>query len=338
MGILVNIVNAIIGYNDIRGVNSNPEQKYFDWSRRYNAIAMKEGTSDTRVLQPNETVTLFDGTRSLPVAPVAGVTLVSLKSQVGVKSIYRLSLSDANFRTQRSTGFTQDTEIDISVNQNSIIVMELPDALNGDFSNVQVGDIIRIKGAATNDNTDNVFSPINSGSWVVLSVASPTKITATRPKPQKFQGIDETVTLGAVDTDNQVQILSQSGVQVDDYFEITGTLSPASYGNYKVLQVAANHIDFVSGTPLPEETDVLLSQLSDLFVYSDAKKLVFVETDQNSILRYNNDVSDNNRIDPVQVGSEYIPGFSTKWGLTWKCVIQNKSATNSAVVKWITAE
>jgi hypothetical protein len=339
MALLLNIINSILGYNDAKGVVTNPNQKAFDWQRQYTSISMSNGTSDFNTIEPGGSVTLFDGTRNLPQALSAGSTYFSLTKLSASTSTYRLKITAGagQFRTPRTTSFDQTTQIQMTINNNAIMTMEKT-AGAGSFSNAQIGDVIRIRGNLTGDLTGNAFSAANSGYWVVIALNSSTKITVKRQAGQSFQGVTELVTIGATNTSDQLRIYSSSGVQTTDSFIIQGSLSSASFGNYDVAQVGPDFIDFISGQSLPDETGVMLSSVNDLIVYSNAKKLVYIEVDQNSSIRYNLDTSDNNIVTPIQAGNDVMSGYSNKWGFTWKCVVVNKSSINPLNVKWICAE
>ena len=331
MGILVNIINSLLGYNDAKGVVNNPLQRSFDWERRYMSIPMKNGTSDLATIEPGGSLTIFDGTKTLPVAMASPTTELSIEKLDLSKSLYRLSITSGPgaFRTERVTSFNLNTQITTTVNNNSVMVLTLPNNTNGDFTNVAIGDNLRIKGVNTQDLSDTAFASVNSGYWVVIAKpAGNLSLTIRRPYNQSFQGVNETVTLGAVDTQNQIRIYSASGVQISDSFTINGTFSSASFNDYDVQQVGPNFIDFISGQSLPEETSLALSSVNDIIFYSNAKKLVYVECDQSIALRYNLDTSDNNLVKPMQVGNDLLNGFDKKLGFAWKCVVVNKSTIN----------
>ena len=341
MGILVNVINSLLGYNDAKGVSQNPLQRAFDWERRYQSIPVENGTSDISTVEPGGQITIFDGTRTLPAPIIALSTTLSLTVLDSNKSMYRLKKTAGSgaFRVERPLSFTAATSVTFLVNNNALSTISVPNNTNGDFTNVSVGDTVRVRGALSGDLSNTVFSSANSGYWVVLAKATNNlSISVKRPPNQSFQGTNETVSIGSILTAEQLRIYSPTGVQKTDSFIIAGSFSPASHNNYSVNEVGPDFIDFVSGTSLPEEPSVVLQSADDLIVYSNAKKLIYIETDQNTAVRFNQDTSDNNLVQPIEVGTDVLAGYINKWGFTWKCVIVNKSQVNSATIKWICAE
>jgi hypothetical protein len=337
MGILLSIRNSLLGYSDAYGEVNNPLQKSFDWNRQYLNIPTKSATSDSGKIAPGESLVIFDGQRNLPTPMSTLSTNLSVSLIDSKKSIYRLSISSGAgaFRTERALGLTATSSIQVSISNNALATFTLTGS--GSFSTVQIGDILRIKGLKTHDTSNVVFSSINSGYWVVLS-ASATVITAKRLPPQCFEGVNETVVIGTNDTANQFRVYSSSGIQVGDSFEISGTFSSLLFKAYSVRDVGPNFVDFVSGTALPNQGPLLLGSLSDLIFYTKAKKLVYIESDQRVVVKYNNQSGSENVIDPIVVGSEKQPGFSMKYGHAYKCVIENPSDVDSVNVKWILSE
>jgi hypothetical protein len=341
MGLILNIINSLLAYNDARGVTQNPLQRAFDWERRYASVPVKNATSDFTTIPAGASYTLFDGTRSLPTALSAGSSQMEIKKLDSSKSLYRLKITSGpgQFRAQRITDFNATTQISTVVNNNAVMTMTVPNSSNGDFTNAQVGDIVRVKGPSTGDNSQNAFSAANSGYWVVIAKdINNLNVTIKRPSGTLFQGVNETVTLGVTLTSEQIMIYSQSGVLADDSFIIGGTFSPATHNNYDIQQVGPTFVDFVSGEPLPEEVSLTLADASDLIFYSSAKKLVYIETDQNIAVQYNLDTSHNNIVKPIQVGNDILVGYANKWGFTWKCTVVNRSQINSANIKWLVTE
>jgi hypothetical protein len=341
MGLILNIINSLLAYNDARGVTQNPLQRAFDWERRYASVPVKNATSDFVTIPAGASYTLFDGTRSLPTALSAGSSVLEIQKLDSSKSLYRLKITAGagQFRSQRTTGFNASTQITTTVNNNAVMTMAVPNSTNGDFTNAQVGDIVRVKGPNTGDNSQNAFSAANSGYWIVIAKdISNLSITVKRPANTLFQGVNETVTLGAILTSEQMMIYSQAGVLTSDSFIIGGTFSSASHNNYDIQQVGPTFIDFVSGEPLPEESGLTLVSASDILFYSNAKKLVYIETDQDIAVQYNLDSSNNNIVKPIQVGNDTLVGYANKWGFTWKCTVVNRSQINSVNIKWLVTE
>jgi hypothetical protein len=102
------------------------------------------------------------------------------------------------------------------------------------------------------------------------------------------------------------------------------------------LDATPTTIDFVSATPLPLET--LVAYVSGtITVFVSSKKLISIEVDQECVVRFNADASDNNRVTPIAAGNSSLVGFLSKWGDSYSCEIVNKSL-NACNVKFFTAE
>jgi hypothetical protein len=103
-----------------------------------------------------------------------------------------------------------------------------------------------------------------------------------------------------------------------------------------VRDVTPTTIDFVSTQPLPEENT--LTYIPDTIVfYLNSKRIVYIEADQDIVVRFNSDTSDNNRVTPIIPGDACLLGYIHKCGNTYKCTIVNKSV-NTVNVKHILAE
>jgi len=336
MGKLLSIRTSLMSYSDIDGEVSNPLQKGFDWARQYLNIPVGSATSDDAVVPPGGSVVLFDGSRALPTALLAGTSEVQLSLLDASKSTYRLQITTppGAFRTERSLSLTAASQIVVSISNNALATFTL--SSGGSFAAAVPGDILRIKGMQTGD-VAGPFSPINSGYWVVLT-ASSSVITARRAPGKCFEGVAETVVIGATDTANQFRIYSSAGVQAGDSMLISGTLSSVTRGDYAVLQVGPDFVDFVSGTPLPLEGPLVVAGASDFVFYTDAKQLVYIEVDQKAVVRYNAQSDSENVIKPITVGSDRQPGLAMKWGHSYRCEVVNTNEAASMRVNWIVSE
>ena len=337
MGIILKITSALLGYSDEAGVNANPLLKLFDFTRRYDSIPAVNGESRNMTIQPGATSSLFDGTRSMPSPMVPTTTTLTLAKLSSTTSTYRLSIASGGaFRTERSLSLVAASSIAVSINNSAIATFTL--SLGGSFAAAQIGDIIRIKGPKAGDTAPFVFASSNSGYWQVLSSTS-TTITAKRLPGESFEGINEAaVVIGASDTANQFRVYSNAGIQKGDSFIIQGSLSSASFNSYDVKEVAPNFIDFVSGISIPEQSGVILASADDIVFYTNAKKLVYVESDQKIVLKFNGSTEEGVLVDPILYNDQTLPGYFMKWGFAWKCEVVNKSSTNSAQIRWIDAE
>lgn len=337
MSILLKLVNQLVAYSDSNATSSNPLQRLFDFERRFQDIPALTGRSESIIIAPGETVDLFNGTVTPSQAFAAGVTALTLTKLSGTTSTYRLAIttSPGAFRTARSTAIGAATQITVTTNNSAIATFAVTSG-SGSFSSCQAGDVLRIRGPQTGDLTNVVFAGANSGYWTILSV-SPASITCKRRSGQVFNGVPQVVSIGSLSTTDQLQVYSTAGVQVGQSFILAGTLSPASYGDYSVLEVGPTFVDFVSPTPLPEESGVLLTATSDLIFYSEAQKLFYVEADKEIAIRFNGDTSNSNIVSPIEYGEKQLVGFMNKWGFTYSATIVNRSSSDSVTIRWFVA-
>lgn len=321
----LNAIIQLLAYGDYQGQTDNPSLRIFDWTRNFSGLEIQNGSSDKVLIPPGESKTLFNGevTHGLTGSSILKLELVS-----GANGRYRLSVTSgpSGFRTARS--ITGVVDCDVMVNNNAVAVFDFGAA---DLTSVQVGDTMRIKGSSIYDASPYAFSSANSGLWKVLSVAG-SVVSCVRFADQDFSGIAESAT--AVSGD--VQFYSSAGVQASDKLNIQGTFSSSSYRTYQILDVTPDSIDFVSTLAVAEEENV--TYVPDTIVlYSNAKKLFYLETDQDITVRLNGDSSDSNVVNPIEPSKPCAVGVFLKWGDTFKCEIVNKSV-NSAEIKWIAGE
>lgn len=337
MGILLKLVNQLVAYSDANATSSNPLQRLFDFERRFQDIPALTGRSESVTIAPGDTLDLFSGVVAPSQAYAAGVTALTLSRLSGTTSTYRLAVTagPGAFRTSRSTAISSATQITVTVNNNAIATFSVTSG-SGSFSSCQVGDVLRIRGPKTGDLVNNIFAGANSGYWTILSV-SPTAITAKRRSGQVFDGVPQVVTIGSTLTADQLRVYSTAGVQPGQSFILSGTLSPASQGDYSVLEVGPTFVDFVSPTALPEETGVLLVATTDLLFYSEAQKLFYIEADKEIAVRLNGDISNSNIVSPIEYGEKQLVGFFNKWGFTYSATIVNRSPSDTVTIRWFVA-
>ena len=216
----------------------------------------------------------------------------------------------------------------VTINNASVAVFNFSGAT---LTGVVVGDILRISGLLTNDPGPYAFNPLNAGFWSIIGVNG-TALSCIRLTGQPFSGVTENVAVGASD----VQIFATDGLQPGYKFALTGTFSEVSQRTYEVLQVTPTMIDFVSAIQLPLESG--LTYVPSTFVaYSEAKRFVAVEVDQDAAIQFNGDMSSNVTINPIKPGSKDLPGVFLKWGNAYSCTIVNQSI-NPLKVKFWTGE
>lgn len=317
---IANLIHQILIYSDAV-TTDNPALRQVDWTRQIFNIDVKKPTSDVISVPPLSSAVLFDGTRS---HGIAVGSLVDLDLISPPESVYRLSSVNSSFRTV--IPFT-GTDISVVVNNGAMAVFEF---VGGSVSSVVVGSIMRVNGLVLYDTTPK-FNPENAGFWVVIGVSG-NKVSCTRLAGENFSGVSESVADGATD----VAFFSSSGVQVGDKIAIRSGFSSVSQRTFVIKAVSHSYVDFVSAYPLPVETDVPYAA-GMLDIYTDSKKLIYIELDQESVVRFNGDTSLNNVVSPVISGDQRMVGFLEKWGETYRCEVVNRS-TQTMNIKYILGE
>lgn len=321
----LNITNALLAYQDQIATN-NPQLRDFDYTRRLDALQVANPSSGSRTLAPGEAYTLFDG--SVSTGLDGGTSVIAIALLSGQDARYRLSVTSgpAGFRTARSPSAI--VACTVAVNNNATATFDFTGAT---LTGIVVGDIMRIKGAVLYDTAPYAFNPLNAGLWKIIGVAG-TVITAIRPDNDAFSAVVETVATATAD----VQFYSAAGVQVGNKFDVVDSLSEVSRRTYVVADVTPTTIDFVSAVQLPEESGVTYIASSINF-YNNAKRMVYIETDQDAAVRLNGASGDHNRIVPIIAGDPKCPGYFNKWGDTFSAVVVNKSV-NPLRLQYLTAE
>jgi len=323
---ILNIINQILCYGDSTGVTDNPHQRSFDHTRRIHSIPVSNPKSDTRQIPPGGSLSIFNGT--VPTL-LSGASTVSLTLLSSATSTYRLKVTagPAGFRTARAvSGIVACT---VTINNNALATFNFTAAT---LTGVQVGDIMRISGVSSNDGSGPfAFNDLNSGLWVVAGISG-VQVSCVRETGEPFSGATESVATAT----NDVQFYSPDGVQEGNKFSITGTFSPVSQKTFEVLAVTSNSVDFVSASPLPNESGLTYVATTVTF-YSESKKLVYVEVDQDAVVRFDSDASNNNRVSPIQPGTQDLCGYIHKWGDSYSCTVVNRSV-NPLNLKYFTCE
>ena len=175
------------------------------------------------------------------------------------------------------------------------------------LSSVQVGDQVLI---------GNNFNQLNQGIWTVISV------TSTSFSVVNSTGYTEgPIALGSGYA-TQVRFFSAAGVQVGDTLVISEGFSPVSFGSYQITQVTDNTLQFSFAGSLPAQSGIL----SEVAVYSMAKSLIYLESDQNLGVTLNGTLS-GAQIVPQVTTSKTFPGSFMQNG----AVVYSLSVTNNSV-------
>jgi hypothetical protein len=327
MSILVHNIGLLV-YEDTTS-NNNPFTQTANWRKSVSNVSVSNPKTEKFSLPPNSSLSLFSGTRTTLIDNTS-VFSIALNSQNS--SVYRIANTSGTapaFRTDRALTLTGAT-ITVALNNNATATFTTS---TGNFSAVQVGDIVFVPGVNTGDSA-SPFSATNLGFWVVLARTT-TVITLSRLAGQSFSGVAEVVVLTA---NSQLQAFSSLGVQVGDTLEISAGFSVITQKSYIVSTVTPSWVEFVSTESLPLETSISPTN-SGLTFYSVAKRYVRIEADQECTVRYNGDTGSTNRIVPRVVG-DLASGFAfeDKWGVVWSLDVVNRSRTASMNIILITAE
>jgi hypothetical protein len=314
MDATLTLTSNTVAYGDV-GSNSNPSRKYVDWSvaRSY---SVKNPKTETYMLAPGETLTLFSGTRS---TGIDNTTEFQLDLSQLASDRYRFTWTGngtaPGLRTDR--GLELDgVSVDMTANANLTMTMA---ASAGTFVDVIVGDAILIPDTTTGDGA-SPFNTLNVGYWVVLAkdIASST-LQLTRPSDQSFSGVTETV---SVTDDGQVLGFSAAGVQVGDSVSISAGFVASVLNSYRVVAVTPNYFEVIATQPLPTGI-VAVPEIAGIAFYSASKRWFRIEADQECVVRLNGDTGNSNRLSPWVAGDRDNTGHMEKSGPSWQMVVVN---------------
>ncbi len=326
---IANIITQILTYSDTVGTTDNPQLRNFDWNRRLSAISIDNPYHKELRVPPGQSTVLFDGQRT---NDLDDSSVLEVENIYG--STYKLFLvsgQSGNWRTARS--ITSLSDVNVTVNNDAVATFEFVGAT---LTGVQSGDVLRVAGDSTFDTAPFDFNSVNSGLWHVIGING-NKLQCVRPVDEPFSGIAESVT-GT--NSSQISVYSADGVQKGDKFELKNPFSAASHKVFEVKDVTPETIYFVSSIPIPEEQVNYPDPGVDghaLFVYTSAKKIFYLETDQEISVKFNDDNSDNVKVCPISAGDPDLVGYIHKFGPSYKVVVHNKSV-NTAKILYFVAE
>lgn len=306
----------ILAYGDT-GSPSNPRYRYVDWQRAAPNTSVENVKTVSYVIDPGDTATLFSGTRSIS---ADGSTAWDLTISPLGGSRYRFTNSSGTSPALRADrGLSMNgAVITIVLNTNDTVTVSTD---TGDFTDVQVGDIVFIPGTSTGDDA-NVFSASNEGYWEVLGVSG-ASMTMTRLTGEDFVGVTDSATLTA---NSQLQAFSSEGVQVGDTVEISYGFATPVLRSFEVSEVNPKWFEVVSSAPLAEQSGVIPTSSGILF-YSQAKRFIYVEADQECALQLNGSAEVTHRLSPWVAGSTTNVAQFMNTGPTWALGVVNKSAS-----------
>lgn len=332
---LLNFNIHILAYEPDAGQSLNPLRRIADWTRQFSNLSVSKPKSERVCIEPGQTESIFSGVRSTSIDGTTAFDITLLSNQT---STYRFSYSagtDPGFRTERVLSTDATSEIDVSINNNATAVFTASGGTLADFSGVLVGDILRIYGVTTGD-TDGPFNDLNEGYWQVIAATAST-VTCVRLPGEGFSGAAESgIVLGASFASN-FRIYSAAGVQIGDRVEISAGFSAVTQKTFTVSQVGPDFFEVVSSEALPLETGIVPGAAGMIF-YTDSKRLVYLEADQEAVVRINGMSGNEIRLSPFIVGDEEKVATYQQTGVIYSLDVVNRSETNPLNLYFFFAE
>ena len=214
------------------------------------------------------------------------------------------------FRTARVPGADAPTQITVTLNGPLATFTSTGGTpLSLISGGAVVGDFVRL---------GNLFNQLNQSEMQIIA------LTATSFTVNNETAVAEgPITLGA-DFASQLQIYSAAGVQVNDTLAITGGFSIASQGDYSISAVGASFIEFFSADALPQEGPITTQAIA---IYSAAKQLVYLESDQHCQMSINGSTSDD--IKPFVINNSTQPGVFMRSATVYSMSVTNLSQTTA---------
>lgn len=310
----LNVQHSILAYGDDQSAGA-PLRKFIDWARRLLGIAVSNPDGKEYTVPAGGSLAVFNGTRS---TSIDGTTQFTLTKNPILASTYRFTFAagtDPVLRTPRSLDLTA-VATTMTPNGDGTLTMSV--GAGTPFAAVQAGDNLFISGASTGDAA-GVFTPANQGLWTVL-VASGASLQLGRAGA--FSGFLETVTPASA---AQVLAFTAAGIQIGDTADISAGFVAATLGAYSVSQVTSKWFEVTSARGLPAQAGVMPGATGCQF-YTNLKRWLRVEVDQEAVLRFNGDTSNFNRVSPVTAGDKEQVGWCDKFGPVYSLVIVNRAA------------
>jgi hypothetical protein len=157
-----------------------------------------------------------------------------------------------------------------------------------------------------------------------MAVLSPQQLSLSRLAGVAFEGASEVVTLTS---STQLRAYSAAGVQVGDSVSVSAGFAVATQKTYELVAVTDTFFEVLSSLPLPPETSVAPGAAGMIF-YQNAKNFLYLEADQECIVRLNGSTDSTQRVAPVVAGDADRPGMYFKNGPTWSLTVVNASSTS----------
>ncbi len=313
MGALKTLI-FLQAYQDASCNTSNsPKRNDFKWTREISRAPISNALSETFQIPPQTTQLLFNGIRTLT---QDGTTQYSIALAPFNTSVYQLTNTGgtpAGFRTLRTIGTNATSQVTTSIN-GPILTYTFTGGTLPNLSSVVVGDNVLI---------GNLFNPSNQGTngvWQIVAVSS-NSISVVNPNGY----VQGPVTLGSGFA-NQLRIFSAAGVQIGDTLVISSGFSPVSQNSYQIVLVTDYYVQFGYAGSLPAEGPIT----TEVAIYSMAKTMIYMESDQNLEILINGAGSGPIIIPTVNNGTPY-PGLFLLNSIVWSLSITNNSINQANV-------
>ena len=313
----------ILAYAD-QNINSNPAKRYTDWSRVV-FQDINNPKENQLMLDPGETLSIFSGLRS---TNIDNTTQFLLSISSLSPDLYRFTYQSGTlplFRTDRGLALNGQT-LTLLVNANQ--TLQITSSTTGAFASVVIGDTIFIPGVSTGD-TAGPFNPLNEGEWQAIGLDSTnTILQLVRFPGSAFSAYGQAVVVTA---NSQFQAFSAAGVQIGDTVSVSMGWALPVLRTFVVEDVNPKWIQFSSTLPLPV-AQVGTPTAAGMIFYSNAKRYIKVEADQECVLQQNGDTSHLCRLSPWQAGDSNNVAQYEKVGPTWSLTIINMSSVQANVL------
>lgn len=300
-------------------ITSDPTQRYVDWSRS-TVVDVENPQQYSRVIAPGDTLEIFSGVRATSINGTTEFDLtLSTLSEDRYRFTYNGTGANPAFRTNRNLTPNGHT-LTWVVNINETLTLTSSQA--GEFSAVQSGDVLFVPGVSTGDSA-GPFNVLNEGFWEVVS-ATGTTLQLVRPDGTSFSGYSQVVVSTA---NSNLMAYSAAGVQVGDTVDISIGFSSPVLKAFTIDRVTPGWFEIISTSALPvAETGAPTA--SGMLFYSNAKRFIKIESDQECIVRVNGDTSNYCRVSPWTAGDSSYVGEFVKVGPTWSLSVVNRSSSS----------
>lgn len=298
---------------------NRPQHNNFKWTRE-NWSSISSALSETFQIAPGATQILFDGSVSFPQDNTTAYSIALAPFQTSIYQLTNTGGTSPSFRTLRTIGTDATTQVTTTVN-GPILTYTFTGGTLPSLASVQVGDNVLI---------GNVFNAANQGLTGIWQILSKTSNSFSVNNPVGYaQG---PITLGSGFA-NQLRIFSAAGVQAGDTLIISGGFSPVSWNSYQITLVTDYYLQFSYAGSLPAEGPIVTEAVA---VYSMAKSMIYMESDQQLELLINGAGSGPVIIPPVSNGTPLL-GLYLQNGTIYSLSVTNNSI-NVANVTLLSSE